>query len=132
MSEANPPGTVFVVLIGELLDLVRNPDIAKISVVIGSYELDHKGANKMVNGKASVALRSFEIGGMNEEVQEKLRAEIEAGPIGHLMVLWIDRFKGLGFARFDPVTDRKSASMSDLDNVEKSMIADYLQRLKPK
>ena len=128
MSEVNPAGTVFVVLIGELLDLVKNPNISRVNVVIGSYELDDKGQQKMVDGKNSVTLRIFDIAGIDDDTREKLRAEIDGGPISHVMILWIDRSKGVGVSRFDPVTHRASGGVSDFDNVEKMIFSGYLQR----
>jgi hypothetical protein len=128
MSEINPAGTMFLGLVGELMDLVKNPNATRIEVVMAGYELDDLGVNKLVGGKHSIAIRAFAINGMNKEVQEKLREQFDAGSITHLMVLWV-RPGGMGMAKFDPSTNQKTAAgIAGCDDVEKSMISGYLHR----
>lgn len=110
MAQVNPPGTMFLGLIEELMDLLKKPEVSRVQVVMASYELDQHDENKLVDGKHSVALRGFVIRGMNKEVQENLREQFEAGPITHLMIFWIERFQNenkVGILRFDPVTKKK-------------------------
>ena len=44
--ETNPKGTVFVELIAELMDLLKNPNVSRIEVVMANYELDDNGQRK--------------------------------------------------------------------------------------
>jgi hypothetical protein len=134
MAEINPKGTEFVGLIGRLMDLLANPDVSRIEVVIGSFALDDSGKPKLFDGKAPLTTRAIQIPGMNEEFQEGLRKELEAGPVALLMILWIDRSpKGpVGFATFDAAINSQPRNISDLDDAEKSTIAAYLERQKAK
>jgi len=132
MSDINPPGTLFLGLVEELMDILKNPHNSNVEVVIASYEVDQEGKTKMIDGKDSIAMRAFEIGGMNREVQETLRAEIDAGPITHLMIPWRagspDGSGKPGIARFVSPSKQKTGTLSDFDHVEKSIFAAYLQR----
>jgi|SRR5271155_2754008 len=131
MTEINPAGTMFVELIAELMDLVADPNVSRIEVAMGSYNLDEHGNRLLVNGKESVALRAFRIGGMHKEVEQGLRAEFDAQPITLLMILWTDRSRksnSLGVISFDPATIKKVAGTSDYDLVEKSAIEAYRTR----
>jgi len=130
MTAINPPGTMFLGLIEELMDLVKNPAVSRIEVLMANYELDERGEKKMVDGKHSIAKCAFAIRGMNKEVQDKLRQQFEAALISHLMILWMEQFQNerkMGIASFNPVTKKKAVRPSDYDAVEKSMISDYLQ-----
>jgi hypothetical protein len=128
MSEVNPAGTVFLNLVAELMDLVKDSNASRIEVVMASCDRDGQGKEKLVNGKMSYTKRAFAIRGMDKNSQEKIRAEVDASPISHLMVLWVQP-GGLGMLRFDPVTNQKTtAGIDGCDAVEKSMIADYLNR----
>ena len=91
--EPNPKGTVFVELIAELMDLLKNPNVSRIEVVMANYELDDNGQRKVDGGKEVVAIRPFIVRGMDKEVQDELRKELDSGPITLLMILWIDRTK---------------------------------------
>ena len=132
MAEANPAGTMFLGLVDELMDLVKNSDVSRLEVVMAGYELDKDGEKKLISGKHSIAQRAFKIRGMNKDVQEKLREQFDAGPINYLMILWMERFQNeskMGILTFDPVTRQKrERGAFDYDNVEKSAISDYLQR----
>jgi hypothetical protein len=131
MAQGNPPGTMFLGLIEELIDLVKNSDVSRIEVIMASYDLDEHGEKKLVGGEHSVAKRAFVIRGMNKDVQNKLREQFDAGPITHLVILWMERFQNeskMGILTFDPVTKQKAANVTDYDAVVKSAIADYLQR----
>jgi hypothetical protein len=131
MTQFNPPGTMFLGLIEELMDLLKKPEVSRIEVVMASYEHNQNGENKLLDGKHSVALRGFVIRGMNKEVQEKLREQFEAEPITHLVIFWIERFQNenkVGILRFDPVTKKKAIHNSPLDEVEKNALSDYVQR----
>jgi hypothetical protein len=131
MGEANPAGTAFLGLIDALIDLTKDPNVSNIEVVMGSYEIDEQGKDKLIDGQLSVALRGVVVRGMNKAVQEELRKEIEAGPLSYLMILWTERSaRGpLGIMTFDPVTkQQREPGVAGLDKVQKSAIADYLQR----
>jgi len=132
MSDINPKGTAFVGLIDELMDLLAKPDVSRIEVVIGSFALDDSGKRKLIGGNASLTTRAFQIGGMNEEVQEGLRKEFEAEPVNLLMILWLDRFPNgpLGFVTFDAEINKRKKSLSDLDEAEKSTLEAYRERQK--
>jgi hypothetical protein len=98
---------------------------------MGSYELDEQGKEKLVDGQHSVALRPFIVRGMNKDVQEQLRQQIEAGPLAYLMILWTERFakeNKLGVLTLDPETKQQTSGMGSLDKVQKFAISDYLQR----
>jgi hypothetical protein len=130
-SKGNPPGTMFVELIAELMDLVKNRDVSRIEVVTGSYDLDDNGKRKLANGKESVTTRSFPIRTADKSVQDRLRTEIEAGPFSLLMVLWIDRTQPgvpLGMLFFDAVGKKRSPGITGMDHLEKSVMAGYLNR----
>jgi hypothetical protein len=71
MAEVNPAGTMFLGLVDELMDLVKNADVSRIEVVMAGYELDRDGEKKLINGKHSIAQRAFKIRGMNKDVQRK-------------------------------------------------------------
>ncbi len=132
MSEVHPAGTAFLGLIEMLIDLVNNPDVSRIEIVMGSYEADEQGKDKLVDGQLSIALRPFIVRGMNKAVQDELRKEMEAGPLSYLMVLWMEQFEKenkLGLFLIDPETkQQKAPGVAGLDKIEKSAIADYLQR----
>jgi len=132
MADVNPAGTAFLGLIDALIDLTKDPNVSNIEVVMGSYEVDEQGKDKLVDGQLSVALRGFAVRGMNKDVQEGLRKQIEAGPLAYLMILWTDRSRKespLGIMTFDPVTKRQKQGMAGLDKVQKSAISEYLQRV---
>jgi hypothetical protein len=118
MTETNPAGTMFLSLIEELMDLVGNPDVSRIEVVMASYDLDEHRGKKLVGGKHSIAKRAFVIRGMNKDVQENLRIEFDSGPITHLIILWTERFQN----------EKKVERRVDYDAVEKSVISDYLRQ----
>jgi hypothetical protein len=131
MAGINPEGTMFLGLIDSLIDVVKDPAISRIEVIMSSYELDGDGKKKLVSGKHSIAQRAFVIRGMNKEVQDKLREQFDASPIISLMILWMERFQNenkMGVLTFDPATKQKTHRVSDYDDVEKSVIANYLQR----
>jgi hypothetical protein len=131
MAQGNQPGTMFLGLIEEVMDLLKDPDVSRIEVIMASYDLDEHSEKKLVGGKHSVAKRAFVIRGMNKDVQDKLREQFDAGPITHLMILWMERFQNeskMGILTFDPVTKQKAARVTDYDAVVKSAISDYLQR----
>jgi hypothetical protein len=131
MGEVHPAGTAFLGLIDALIDLTKDPSVSNIEVVMGSYEVDEQGKDKLIDGQLSVALRGVLVRGMNQAVQEELRKQIEAGPLSYLMILWTERSaRGpLGIMIFDPVTkEHREPGVAGLDKVQKSAIADYLQR----
>jgi len=132
MSHANPAGTAFLALIEALIDLKNDPNVSNIEVVMGSYEVDEHGKDKLVDGQLSVALRSMIVRGMNQDVREELRKQVEVGPLAYLMILWTDQSgkeSPLGIMTFDPVTKQQNhGGVAGLDKVQKSAIADYLQR----
>jgi|ERR1700723_636725 len=129
VSEINPGGTAFLGVIDELIDLLRNPSVSRIEVVIASYELNDDGEHKMTGGKDSVAMRPIAISGMSREVQESLRTEINAAPILHLMILWIDRaHPPMGVITFNAVGSKGADGIPNYTHIEKSIIADYLRR----
>ena len=126
-----PAGTMFLGLIEELMDLVGNPDVSRIEVLMACYELDEHGEKKLVGGKHSIAKRAFVIRGMDKAVQDELREQFDAAPLTHMMILWMEQFQNerkMGIASFDPATQKKVTRASDYDVVEKSMISDYLKR----
>lgn len=134
MTDVNPAGTAFLGLIEALIDLKNDPNVSNIEVVMGSYEVDEQGKDKLVDGQLSVEMCSMIVKGMNKDVQEQLRKEIDARPLAYLLILWTDRSaRGpLGIMIFDPVTKQqaqKQGGMAGLDKVEKSAIASYLQRV---
>ena len=129
--EINPSGTIFVELIAELMDLLKNPNASRIEVVTANYELDDNGQRKMDGSKEVVAIRPFIVRGMDKEVQDKLRQEIDSGPITLLMILWMDRAKAgmpLGILFFDAAGKKRAPGIDGMDHLEKSVIADYLNR----
>jgi hypothetical protein len=129
--KANPKGTLFVGLIGELMDLLRDRNISRIEVVMANYELDDEGQRKVDNGKEVVAMRPFVVRGMDETVQELLRKELDSGPITLLMVLWIDRNRAgvpLGMLFFDEAGKIRTPGVDGMDHLEKTVMADYLNR----
>lgn len=131
MSEIHPAGTAFLGLIDVLIDLTKDPNVSNIEVVTGRYEVDEQGKDKLIDGQLSVALRGVVVRGMNKAVQDELRKEIEVGPLSYLMILWTERSaRGpLGILKFDPETkQQRELGAAGLDRVEKSAIADYLQR----
>jgi hypothetical protein len=133
MADVNPAGTAFLGLVEALIDLQNDPDVSNIEVVMGSYEVDEQGKDKLIDGQLSVEMRPMIVRGMNKDVQEELRKQIDARPLSYLMILWTERSsKGpLGMMLFDPVTKQekqKPGGIAGLDKVEKSAIADYLQR----
>jgi hypothetical protein len=129
--QTNPKGTVFVELIAELMDLVKNPNVSRIEVVMANYELDDNGQRKMDRGKEVVAIRPFIVRGMDKEVQDELRKELDSRPITLLMMLWIDRTKAgvpLGMLFFDTAGKKRTPGIGGMDHLEKSVVADYLNR----
>lgn len=129
--EPNPKGTVFVELIAELMDLLKNPNVSRIEVVMANYELDGNGQRKVDGGKEAIAIRPFIVRGMDKEVEDELRKELDSGPITLLMILWIDRTKAgvpLGMFFFDPAGKKRTAGIDGMDHLEKSVMADYLNR----
>jgi hypothetical protein len=133
MTQVNPEGTVFLGLIEALIDLKNDRNVSNIEVVMGSYEVDEHGKDKMIDGQLSVEMRPMIVRGMNKDVQEQLRKEIDSRPLAYLMILWTERSaRGpLGMMLFDPVTKQEKqqpGGLAGLDKVEKSAIADYLQR----
>jgi hypothetical protein len=130
MADVNLAGTAFLGLIDALIDLTGDPNVSNIEVVMGSYEVDEQGQDKLIDGQLSIALRGVVVRGMNKAVQEELRKQIEAGPLSYLMILWTDRAgKGtLGILTFDPVTKEQTSGTGSLDKVQKSAISDYLRR----
>ena len=129
--ETNPKGTVYVELIAELMDLLKNPNVSRIEVVMANYELDDNGQRKVDGGKEVVAIRPFNVRGMDKEVQDELRKELDSGPIALLMILWIDRTKAgvpLGMLFFDAAGKKRTPGIAGMDHLEKSVMADYLNR----
>ena len=127
--ETNPKGTVFVELIAELMDLLKNPNVSRIEVVMANYELDDNGQRKVDGGKEVVATRPLIVRGMDKEVQHELRKELDSRPITLLMNLWIDRTKAgvpLGMIFFDAAGKKRTPGMEGIDHLEKSVMADYL------
>jgi hypothetical protein len=130
MSQVNPT----LGLVETLIDLVKNPGASRIEVAMGSYHLDAQGLKIMEGGKHSIALSSFEVKDMNSDTQEQLRQQIEAGPVTCLMVLWMQGFakeSKLGAATFDPKTKSRKARAATLDEVERFVVSDYIQRHRP-
>jgi hypothetical protein len=121
---------MFVGLIGELMDLVNNPNVSRIEVVMASYELDDRGQRKMEGGEDVVAIRPFVVSGMDKPVQDGLRKEFDSGPIALLMILWMDRTRpgGPGMFFFDAVGKKTSRGIADMDHLEKTVMVDYLNR----
>lgn len=98
---------------------------------MGSYEFDAQGKELLVDGQHSVALRSFIITGLNKDIQEQLRQQVDAGPLACLMILWVERSANesrLGVLAFDPVTSQKRVGVAGLDKAQQSAVSDYLQR----
>ena len=130
--ETNPKGTIFVELIAELMDLLKNPNVSRIEVVMANYELDDNGQRKVDGGKEVVAIRPFIVRAMDKDVQDELRKELDSGPITLLMILWIDRTKAgvpLGMFFFDAAAGKKrTPGIDGMDHLEKSVMADYLNR----
>ena len=130
--QTNPKGTVFVELIAELMDLLKNPNVSRVEVVMANYELDKNGQRKVDGGKEVVAIRPLIVRGMDKDVQEELRRELDSGPITLLMILWIDRTSAggrLGMLFFDAVGKKRTApGIEGMDHLEKSVMADYLNR----
>ena len=57
-------------------------------MVMANYELDDNGQRKVDDDKEVVAIRPFIVRGMDKEVQDELRKELDSGPITLLMILW--------------------------------------------
>ena len=131
MSQVNPAGAATLGLVETLIDLVKKPDASRIEVAMGSYHLDAQGLKIREAGKHSIALRSFEVKDMDNDTQEQLRQQIEAGPVSCLMILWMEgvgQESKLGAATFDPVTNHRKARVATLDEIERFTISDYIQR----
>jgi hypothetical protein len=128
--ETNPKGTMLVELIAKLIDLLKNPNISRVEVVMANYELDDNGQRKADGGKEVVAIRPFIVRGMDKEVQDELRKELDSGPITLLMILWIDRTKAgvPGMFFFDAASKKRTPGIDGMDDLEKSVMADYLNR----
>ena len=85
----------------------------------------------MDGGKEVVAIRPFIVRGMDKKVQDELRNELDRGPITRLMILWIDRTKAgvpLGMLFFDAAGKKRAPGIDGMDHLEKSVMADYLNR----
>jgi hypothetical protein len=119
MEKPNPKGTMFVELIAKLMDLLSDRNVSRIEVVMASYESDD-----------NVATRPFIVRGMGKEVQEELRTEFDNGPFTLLMVLWIDQTRpgGPGMFFFDPADRKRAPGIDGMDHLEKTVMADYLNR----
>jgi hypothetical protein len=131
MSQVNPAGAASLGLIETLIDLVKNPNASRIEVAMGSYSLDAQGLKIREDGKHSIALRSFEVKDMDSDTQKQLRQQIEAGPVSCLMILWMEgsgQESKLGAATFDPITNNRKARAATLDEVERFVISDFIQR----
>lgn len=130
MGEVNPAGTMFVGLIPELMHLVADPNVSRVEVVIGSYDLDEQGNNKLIDGKESVTTRAYPIRSVDKPVRDNLRAQLNAVPFTLLMVLWIDRVlqKVPGMLFFDASGKKRTPGVAGMDHLEKSVMADYLTR----
>jgi hypothetical protein len=129
--ETNPKGTVFVELIAELMDLLKDPNVSRIEVVMANYELDDKGQKEVDGGKDVVAIRPFIVRGMDIEVQDELRKELDSRPITLLVILWIDRTRAgvpLGMFFFDAAGKKRMPGIDGMDHLEKSVMEDYLNR----
>jgi hypothetical protein len=81
MTQVNPAGTAFLELIDMLIDLTKDPAVSNIEVVMGSYEVDEQGKDKLIDGQLSVEMRPMIVRGMNKAVQEELRKEMYARPL---------------------------------------------------
>jgi len=130
VEKPNPKGTMFVELIPKLMDLLKDPNVSRIEVVMASYELDDNGQRKMEGGKEVIAIRPFIVSGMDKKVQDELRKEYESGPITLLMILWMDRTRaGMpGMFFFDPADRKRTHGIGGMDHLEKTAMADYLNR----
>ena len=53
MSEINPPGTLFLGVIDELMDVLNDSNNSHVEVVIASHEVNANGKIKSINGKDS-------------------------------------------------------------------------------
>jgi hypothetical protein len=79
-------------------------------------------------------MRGMKVRGMNKDVQDELRKQMDAEPLSHLMIFWIDKSRKenpFGIMVFDPVTKQEKpgvGGLAGLDHVQKSAFADYLQR----
>jgi hypothetical protein len=127
----NPKGTVFVELIAKLMDLLGDPNVSRIEVVIASYELDDQGQRKVEDGQEVIVTRPIIIRGMDKDVQDALRKELESGPITLLMILWMDPTIGGVPVRmffFDAADTKRTSGFAGMDHLEKSVMADYLNR----
>jgi hypothetical protein len=131
MTEINPAGTLFLGLIEELIDLLQDPNVSRIEVVIGGHEVDENDKPKLVDGKESFALRPFAISGMDTQVQEALRREIESGPVNLLMIFCVDRTQTgvpVRFAIFGEAGKKRTPGVAGMSRLEKTAFADYLNR----
>ena len=85
----------------------------------------------MEGGKEVIAISPSIVRGMDKEVQDELRKELDSGPITLLMILWIDRTKAgvpLGMLFFDATGKKRTPGIDGMDHLEKSVMADYLNR----
>jgi hypothetical protein len=131
MSQVNPAGAASLGLIETLIDLLQKPDSSRIEVAMARYRLDPQGMKIMDDAGHSIAIRSFEVKEMSSDTQAKLRRELEAVPLSCLMVLWmagIGKDSKLGAATFDTKSFARKARASTLDEVDRFVIKDYIQR----
>jgi hypothetical protein len=128
MSKTNPAGTMFVGLIEELMDVLKDPSNSSVEVIMASFDSNATGDEKLVDGKLPVSIRAFEISGIDKNVRDSLRAEYDAAPLALLMIVYTTKTsKGSGVrsARFaEPGTDTKALANTAL--------VQYAQRHPPK
>ena len=132
MGRPNPKGTMFVELIAKLMDLLKDRNVSRIEVVMASYELDDNGQRKVEGGEELIAIRPFVVRVMDKAVQEELQKEFDSGPITLLMILWIDRTiptgVPVGMFFFDPADRKRTPGIDGMNHLEKTVMADYLNR----
>lgn len=95
------------------------------------YRLDAQGLKISDDEGHSIAIRSFEVKDMNSDTQARLHRELEAVPLSCLMVLWmqgIGKDSKLGAATFDTKSLERKARALTLDEVDRFVIKDYIQR----
>ena len=131
MTQANLAGTASPGLIETLNDLVKKSDASRIEVAMARYRLDEQGLKIMDAEGHSIAIRSFEVKDMNSDTQARLHRELEAVPLSCVMVLWmqgIGKDSKLGAATFDTESFARKARALVLDEVDRFVIKDYIQR----
>ena len=95
------------------------------------YRLDAQGLKISDDEGHSIAIRSFEVKDMNTDTQARLQRELEAVPLSCLMILWmqgIGKDSKLGATTFDTKTFARKARALTLDEVDRFVIKDYIQR----